>query len=125
MRVVDLPMVMPVPTAVAIVPRGDGSAVVYEVGDALPGNLVNDGASPRVISVAEFRDRFTAAELAAIAALAYSGGGDQVMQVLLLKLATNRDGVDLDDTSVREGLAYLVTRGVLEGSRVDQIVGGA
>lgn len=77
---------------------------------------------PRLISAAEFRDRFTAAELAATSALAYSSTGDVPAQLLLLKVSTNRDGIDLDSAETVGGLDYLISKGKLTSQRKADIL---
>jgi hypothetical protein len=76
----------------------------------------------KIISAAEFRDRFTLAELAGISALAYSGTGDSGAQLLLLKVATNRDGIDLDSSDVVGGLDYLIGKSALLARRKAEIL---
>lgn len=76
----------------------------------------------RIITAAEFRDRFSPAELAGISALAYSGTGDVGAQLLLLKVATNRDGIDLGSADVIAGLDYLVGKNKITGARKLEIL---
>ena len=75
-----------------------------------------------IISAAEFRDRFTSAELLGISTLAYSGTGDPAIQLLLLKVATNRDGIDLASADVIAGLDYLIAKGKLLAGRKTEIL---
>ena len=75
-----------------------------------------------IISAAEFRDRFTSAELLGISTLAYSGTGDPAVQLLLLKVATNRDGIDLASADVIAGLDYLISKGKLLAGRKAEIL---
>lgn len=73
--------------------------------------------SNRSIPASDFRDRFTAAELAGVSMLAYSGTGDVNTQLLVLKVSTNRDGIDLDAAETIGGLDYLVTKAILTNAR--------
>lgn len=77
----------------------------------------------RRVTAAEFRDRFTLSEQAAITSLAYTGGGDVTAQVLLMRLATNRDGIDLDAAETVAGLDYLVSKDVIAAGRLAEILG--
>lgn len=115
---------LPIPTgteAIAIIAHADGTATIYEAGDTLPADLAASLAPPRIISAAEFRARFTPAELASISALAYSGTGDVGAQLLLLRVSTNRDGIDLDSADVVGGLDYLISKGKLTALRKAEI----
>ena len=76
--------------------------------------------SPRVIRAWEFRDRFAVEELAGLTTLAY--GGDVVAQLLLLKISTATDGIDLDSESVAQGLDYLISVGRLAPERRAQVL---
>lgn len=89
----------------------DGRWRGYETEAELPPEPVV--AEQRVLTAFEFRDRFTAAELGAIVARAYSGDGDVNAQVLLLKVQTAVGGINLDSAEVVEGLSYLVAIGVI------------
>lgn len=73
-----------------------------------------------VIPVYAFRGRFTDAELIAINALAYSG--DAVAQLLLLKVSTATDGIDLTSQSVVNGLNYLVSAGTITADRLPDLM---
>ena len=75
-----------------------------------------------IISAAEFRDRFTSAELLGISTLAYSGTGDSFIQLLLLKVSTNLDGIDLASADVIAGLDYLITKGKITTARKLEIL---
>ena len=121
MRTVTLPLSAGV-AAIAVVAHADGTATIYEAGDTLPADLAASLAPPRIISAAEFRDRFTPTELAGISALAYSGTGDVPAQLLLLKVATNRDGIDLSSADVVGGLDYLISKGKLTAPRKAEIL---
>jgi hypothetical protein len=67
-----------------------------------------------------FRDRFTEAELIAINALAYSGNAEA--QLLLLKVSTATDGIDLASKSVADGLNYLVSVGAITSDRLPALL---
>jgi hypothetical protein len=99
--------------------RNDGMVDVYDSADERPTVVTT---LPRLIDAAEFRDRFTAAELAGVSALAYSGAGDVGAQLLLLRVATNRDGIDLDSADVIAGVDYLISKGKLAASRKAEIL---
>jgi hypothetical protein len=117
-------MPLPLPSdldAVAVEITADGRAIVYEPGDELPAHLVVPPApSTRTITPGEFRDRFSPAEQAAFAALAF--GGDLTAQTLLIKLSTSLE-VDLDSPTVDAGLDYLVSKGVITAARKAEILG--
>jgi hypothetical protein len=83
------------------------------------GNLPESAAAVIAISIIPayvFRDRFTEAELIAINALAYSG--DAMAQLLLLKVSTATDGIDLMGQSVADGLNYLASVGAITSDRL-------
>jgi hypothetical protein len=121
MRTVTLPLAAGT-AALAVVAHADGTATLYEAGDTLPADLVAQPAFPRRIDAAAFRDRFTPAELAGVTALAYGGTGDVPAQLLLLKVATNRDGIDLDDAETIGGLDYLISKGKITAPRKVEIL---
>mgnify|MGYP003456994303 FL=1 len=102
----------------------DGTYDVWLDGEAQPSwyQAPQPVDASRIISAAEFRDRFTPAELAAISALAYAGTGDVNAQMLLLKVATNRDGINLDTADVIAGLDYLVTKNKITAARKLEIL---
>lgn len=101
----------------------DGTYEVWAEGEQQPAWYQAPVASAaKVISAAEFRDRFTPAELAGISALAYSGTGDTNAQLLLLKVATNRDGIDLNSAEVIAGLDYLISKGKFTAQRKLEIL---
>jgi hypothetical protein len=102
----------------------DGTYDVWLDGEAQPSwyQAPQPVDASRIISAAEFRDRFTPAELAAISALAYAGTGDVGAQLLLLKVATNRDGIDLGSADVIAGLDYLVGKNKITGARKLEIL---
>lgn len=91
----------------------------YEAGDELPPEPAPEPA-PRMLTVHEFRTRFSDAELAAIALRAYGGAGDALAAVLLLKLQT-RTEIDLDDPALIDGLNYLVSVNVLTANRATEL----
>ena len=78
--------------------------------------------APRRIAVADFRARFTDAEMAAIVSLAYSGAGDVTAAMLLLKIQTSNE-IDLTAPEVTAGMAYLIARGCLAACRAAEILG--
>jgi hypothetical protein len=120
MRTVPLPIPIDL-DAVAVEITADGQAVVYEPGDDLPAHLVAPPApAARTITPGEFRDRFTPAEQAAFAALAF--GGDPNAQTILIKLSTSLE-IDLDSPTVAAGLGYLVSKGVISATRKEEILG--
>jgi len=99
------------------VPRGTGA-------DLTAIDPVQSGSqTTRRIPASDFRDRFTPAELAGVSMLAYSGDGDVVAQLLLLKVATNRDGIDLDSPETIGGVDYLISKGKLAATRKVEILG--
>lgn len=111
--------------ALPVVVFGD-VARIYESGDSLPNLNVSyeremPGQPPlHGLSAADFRARFTDAELAAIAMLAYGGAGDVQAAVLLLKLQTSAR-IDQKNQAVVDGLNYLVSKNVLAAHRVLEI----
>jgi hypothetical protein len=120
MRTVPLPIPSDL-NAVAVEVTADGQAVVYEPGDDVPAHLAAPPAPVvRTITPGEFRDRFTPAEQAAFAALAF--GGDPNAQAILLKLSTSLE-IDLDSPTVAAGLDYLVSKGVITAARKAEILG--
>ena len=68
----------------------------------------------RYVTAEQFRDRFTAAELAAI--LAAQQTDAQIAQFLYL-VATATGPFSLDDPRVVAGLTYLVSKGLLTAER--------
>lgn len=122
MHTVTLPLSGSEPPYLAVECHGDGTATLYDPGDTLPPDMA-PMPMPRLLTPAEFRARLTDAELAGITMLAYSGTGDAPAQVLLAKVSTASEGIDLDSASVRAGLDYLVGRGRLTAARVAEILG--
>lgn len=118
MRTVALPLTPDEPPYLACVPRGDGTATLYDLGDEdlLPPRTW----APRRITAGEFRDLFTTTELIGINQLAY--GGDATAQLLLLKITTASAGIDLDSPEVAGGLDYLVAKGRLAAGRLAEIL---
>lgn len=74
----------------------------------------------RIIPAYAFRDRFTDKEMDAILDLAYSG--DKVARVLLLKLQTANDGIDLSSQTTLDGLNYLLSKSVITPERKIEIL---
>ena len=72
----------------------------------------------RYVTAEQFRDRFTAAELAAI--LAAQQTDAQIAQFLYL-VATATGPFSLDDPRVVAGLPYLVSKGLIASNRPGQI----
>jgi hypothetical protein len=84
------------------------------------GNDMPSNSQERIIPVWKFRDRFTTAEIDAILNLVYSG--DSVVRLLMLKLQTASDGIDLDSADVINGMDYLVSKSVLTQARSNAII---
>lgn len=101
---------------------GASHTTLYYAGDPLP-EPVSLPDVPMPVSAAEFRARFTDAEMASILTLAYSGAGDVNAAVLLLKLQTASE-IDTGSAEVHAGLAYLTARGVLTPERAGAILSG-
>lgn len=95
----------------------DLNRIVVYTGADIPKTEV----APRSISPFEFLGRFTEEELAACSALAYSGAGDVNVASLLVKLSTVPT-VDLDSTTVANGLGYLAAKGVIAKTRKNEIL---
>ena len=70
----------------------------------------------RYISSTDFHDRFSGGELAAIVSSADVG-----VKLLLLRLQTWSSQVDLESPEIVNGLAYLVSQGILTSDRADAI----
>ena len=101
----------------------DGTYEVWAKGEPQPAWYQEPvDSAAKVISAAEFRDRFTSAELFGITTLAYAGTGDPAVQLLLLKVTTNHDGIDLASADVRAGLDYLITKGKITPTRKVEIL---
>ncbi|MDP2786611.1 MAG: hypothetical protein Q8O79_00830 [Pseudomonadota bacterium] len=98
------------------VPRGTG-ADLTATNPPQPG-----GPMERRIPAYLFRDRFTGAELAGITGLAYGGLGDATAQVMLLKIATASEGINLDSAETIGGLDYLIAKGKLTAGRKAEIL---
>jgi len=75
--------------------------------------------APHIIDTKTFRDRFTDDELAAVLNLAYSG--DASVRLLLLKIQTTGE-IDLQSDAVINGMAYLVSKGVITAARKAEIL---
>lgn len=98
--------------------HADGTVTLYYEGDELPALPVVPETPTRYISAADYRARFTDAELAAIVSSTDAG-----VKLLLLKVSTcPPEGVDLLSPTVAGGLAYLVSEGILTADRTAQIV---
>jgi hypothetical protein len=92
-------------------------------------NWVNDGNEPSTIRSVEvipnyipaweFRDSFTQDELVQIVNAAYDG--DVQCRLLLLKIQTATDGVDLNGDSAIDGLTYLNNIGIIANGRINEI----
>lgn len=88
--------------------------------DSMPGCVVRLAISgdilvvigARQITPKEFRDKFTPAELGAIIA-----STDVGVRVLLYKISTTGDSVDLDSVDVQNGLLYLQAKQLLTDTR--------
>ncbi len=74
----------------------------------------------KVIPAYVFRDKFTSVEMDAILDLAYTG--DKVARVLLLKLQTANDGIDLSSQTTLDGLNYLLSKEVITSERLTEIL---
>lgn len=75
-------------------------------------DVVAPVARPRQITPKEFRDLFSPAELAAIIASA-----DIDVRVLLYKISTTGNSVDLDSPEVKAGLQHLQSKSLLTDTR--------
>ena len=95
-------------------PRADkqanGTWLVYEPGDTLPVQPA-PGPAPRIVSVLDFRKRFTDLEIDGVLASA-----DVAVRRFMFKLTT-RTEVDMDDPQVTLGLNLLVARTLLTAPR--------
>lgn len=100
----------------------DGKWKVYVIGDEalLPHPPVEVPA--RIIPAYDFRDKFTPAELSAINNKAYVVG-DANVQLLLLKVFTATEGVNLDSQDTIDGVNYLAYIGVITAARKTEILG--
>lgn len=116
--------------------RFPSTAAGEEAANAIPGPksirfeggefVVGTGAdyeapvADRMISISEFRDRFTKTELLTIADMAYAG--DAPTRYLLLKLQTNTSGIDMSSAETVGGVDYLIAKGVLAPARKQEIL---
>jgi len=93
--------------------RTDGQWDVFEPGDE---HLLPPPPPPappsRLISVQEFRSRFTDLEQAATVTSANAG-----VKVLVFKLSTRLEPVNLDDQQVIAGVDLLIAQGILSPAR--------
>lgn len=89
--------------------------------DALLAQVAALTAPPtgRILTISQYRNRFTEAEQVAVLQAAYSGNTN--CQVLLMKMQTTTDGINLDSESVINGLAYLTSIGILKDGRAVEI----
>lgn len=91
----------------------NGTEIIVYTEEDIPVNY-------RILSVKEFRDRFTEDEIEAILDLAYSG--DVLARKILLKLQTVGEVIDLTTPSVIAGMNYWVSKGILTEERKNQIL---
>ena len=104
-------------SAVLSVMQPDGTFLYYEPGDELPPLPTPQPAPTRYVQPAEFRARFTQAEL-----LGLLVSTDPVVKLLLLKVQTApAEGIDLLSDTVQQGLAYLVGKSLLAAGRPEEI----
>ena len=97
----------------------DGTVTLYYQGEDVPPMPVTAAAPSRYITPAEYRNRFSQAELLALLA-----STDPVVRLMVLKVSTApEEGIDLLSPTVADGLAYLVAKGLLQANRPAQIVG--
>lgn len=75
-----------------------------------------------VIKAWEFRDRFTEQELIAINRLAYAGDGDDIAILLLQKVNTATDGINLLSEATINGVNYLAFKGCIVPGRTSEIL---
>lgn len=98
--------------------HADGTVTLYYEGDVVPELEVAVSAPVRYATAQEYRDRFTQAEL-----LAMLASTDPMVNLLVLKVTTAPpEGIDLLSAAVAQGLAYLVSQGILTADRPDVIV---
>lgn len=99
--------------------HADGTVTLYYEGDTFPSMPTAPEPATRYISAAEYRARFTDAELAAIVSSTDAG-----VKLLILKVSTPpSEGIDLSNPAVIQGLNYLVSKGILAAERPAQILG--
>ena len=97
----------------------EGSCITVFTGDDVPPNYADtQQIADRYVTAEQFRDRFTSAELSAI--LAAQQTDVQVAKFLYL-VATANGPFSLDDPRVVDGLPYLVSKGLLDPSRLVKI----
>lgn len=78
----------------------------------------NETETVNVISVQNFKDRFTLEELAKLVTLAKS----DIQAELFLLEAQVSENVVLDNVKVLQGMAYLVSKGVISNERAKLIL---
>lgn len=121
-RVDELTAALDTATAAQVAAEQARDAAIAER-DALQSQLAAllPDPSARVVSIDNYRDRFTPTELGAVLQCAY--GGNVNCQMLLLKVQTATGGIDLDSQSVIDGLAYLTSIEILSPGRANEIRG--
>ena len=98
--------------------HADGTVTLYFEGDTIPDLPAAPEVPMRYITAKEYRDRFTTPEL-----LAMLNSTDAGVKLLVLKVSTAPpEGIDLRSQTVADGLAYLVSNGILLGTRPSEIV---
>jgi hypothetical protein len=103
-------------TAVLSIAQSNGSFIYYEENDELP-ITNNTSIQTKFITTGEFRSSFTDNELKAMLS-----SDDIDVKLLVLKVTTaHKEGIDLMSATVINGLAYLVTVGILTSNRPAEI----
>ena len=98
--------------------NSDGTVTLYYTGDEIPPMPEPTAAPSRYITSAEYRARFTQAEL-----LAMLSSTDAGVKLLILKVSTApTEGINLYSQSVVDGLTYLVSKNILTPERVLEIL---
>lgn len=77
---------------------------------------------PRWITLDEFMARVTDEELSALATLAYQGEGDAIARMLLVKIQTRINPLDLNSPTLAQGLYYCATKGAWPMARVGEML---
>ncbi len=103
-------------TAVLSNAQSNGTFIYYEPGDELP--VINAvSIQTNFITTEVFRSRFTDNELKTMLS-----SDDIEVKLLVLKVTTaHKEGIDLMSATVINGLAYLVSVGVLTPNRPAEI----
>lgn len=103
------------------IPVGNGTAAAIDFAAWLAAGNTPDAAdvvvAPHTVEPLAFLKRFTQAERIAIKA-----SSDVQVQDFLLLITAAKDYIDLDDTNVTNGLAYLVALGLLTEARKAEIL---